>query len=61
MKLYALPHQDGSVSIMQLFADHPVQKEIAKARWHSPVLIDDVREITRQEADAIRSARRKET
>jgi len=59
MKLYALPHQDGTISIMQLLAGHSVEHEIRRSVFSSPVILDGVTEITEQEAAAIRAQRPK--
>jgi hypothetical protein len=59
MKLYALPHENGTISIMQLLADHPVEHEIARSVFSSPVILDGVTEITPEQADIIRSQRPK--
>jgi hypothetical protein len=59
MKRYALPHQDGTISIMQLIADHPVEHEIARSVFSSPVILDGVTEVTEEEAAAIRAQRPK--
>lgn len=59
MKLYALPHEDGTVSIMQLIADHPVEHEIARSVFSSPVILKDVAEVTKEQAAAIRAMRPK--
>lgn len=59
MKRYALPHADGSISIMQLLADHPVEHEIARSVFPSPVIREGVTEITEEEAAAIRAQRPK--
>jgi hypothetical protein len=59
MKLFALPHEDGTISIMQLLADHPVEHEIARSVFSSPVILEGVTEITPEQADIIRSQRPK--
>jgi hypothetical protein len=58
-RLYALPHEDGCISIMQLFADHPVEHEIARSVFSSPVILEGVQEITPEQADIIRAQRPK--
>jgi hypothetical protein len=59
MKLYALPHENGTISIMQLLADHPVEHEISRSVFFSPVILEGVTEITPEQADIIRAQRPK--
>jgi MoxR-like ATPase len=61
MRRYALPHEDGTISIMQLIADHPVEHEIARSVFSSPVILEGVTEITEEQAAIIRAQRPKPT
>jgi hypothetical protein len=56
-KIVALQHADGSIGIMQLFADVDVLDEINRSAFHSPVV--DHKEVTAEEADILRSNRPK--
>jgi hypothetical protein len=59
MRMFALPHADGTISIMQLLADHPVEHEISRSVFSSPVILEGVTQITPEQADIIRSQRPK--
>jgi hypothetical protein len=61
MRMYALPHEDGTISIMQIqpWVNHPVDDEIARSVFSSPVILEGVTEITREQADIIRAQRPK--
>ena len=56
-KTVALTHDDGTTSIMQLFADVDISAEVVKSVFASPVA--SWREVTPQEAAQIRAARPK--
>lgn len=57
LKIVALQHADGSIGIMQLFADVDVRDEINRSAFHSPVV--DHKEVTAEEADILRANRPK--
>jgi hypothetical protein len=63
MKLFALPHEDGSISIMQMqdWVTHPVEDEVKRSVFSSPVILEGVQEITPEQADIIRAQRPKPT
>jgi len=56
-QLLALAHEDGTVSVMQIFADVDAETEISRSAFASPVT--GFRSITQAEAAAIRTQRPK--
>jgi hypothetical protein len=59
MAIYALPHEDGTISISYPAPDATIEKLIELTAWNSPVILEGVTEITPEQADIIRAQRPK--
>jgi hypothetical protein len=59
MAIYALPHEDGTISISYPVAGVPIERLIERTAWNSPVILEGVTEITEEQADIIRAQRPK--
>jgi hypothetical protein len=59
MAIYALPHEDGTISISYPVAGVPIERLIERTAWNSPVILEGVTEITPEQADIIRAQRPK--
>jgi MoxR-like ATPase len=59
MAIYALPHEDGTISISYPAPDATIERLIERTAWNSPVILEGVTEITPEQADIIRAQRPK--